>query len=149
MIEVSDWWGPENLDPEDWGDFRSAAHAALDHCIDYLATVRDRRVWHPPSGEMKSHFAAPVPQEGTELADLLREWREWVMPFATGNIHPRFFGWAHGSGTPVGILAEMIAATMNSNCGGRDHGGIYIERQVIDWFKEIFGLPKTGSGVLT
>jgi glutamate/tyrosine decarboxylase-like PLP-dependent enzyme len=79
----------------------------------------------------------------------LQEFRGRIMPYATGNIHPRFFGWVHGAGTPLGILAEMLAATMNSNCGGRDHVGIYVERQVIEWSREIFGLPEGAGGVLT
>ena len=52
-------------------------------------------------------------------------------------------------GTPVGIVAEMIAATLNANVGGRDHGALYVERQVIAWCREIFGLPQGTSGVLT
>jgi hypothetical protein len=32
-------------------------------------------------------------------------------------------GWVHGGGTPVGMLADMLASGMNMNCGGRDHVG--------------------------
>ena len=139
----------ETLDPIDWSTFRSAAHAALDQCIDHLATVRERPVWQPVPDATKTFFAGPVPHASTPLDQILQECRDEIMPYATGNIHPRFFGWAHGAGTPIGIVAEMIAATMNANCGGRDHGAIYVERQVIDWCREIFALPATTSGVLT
>jgi glutamate/tyrosine decarboxylase-like PLP-dependent enzyme len=71
-----------------------------------------------------------------------------VLPYATGNIHPRFFGWVHGTGLATGLLAELVAATMNSNCGGRDHGAIYVEREVIDWCRRCFGFPEGSSGVL-
>jgi len=27
-------------------------------------------------------------------------------------------GWVHGAGTPVGMIAEMLAAGLNANCGG-------------------------------
>jgi glutamate/tyrosine decarboxylase-like PLP-dependent enzyme len=37
---------------------------------------------------------------------------------------------------------------MNANCGGRDHGAIYVERAVLDWFKKLFGLPVSSSGLL-
>ena len=37
---------------------------------------------------------------------------------------------------------------MNSNCGGRDHGALYVERRVIDWCREIVGYPKQSSGIL-
>ena len=39
-----------------------------------------------------------------------------------GNIHPRFWGWVMGNGTPLGMLAEMLAAGMNPNMGGGEHG---------------------------
>lgn len=139
----------ETLDPTDWSTFRNMAHAALDHCIDHLAEVRERPVWQPVPAATKTFFAHPVPHGPTPLDQIIEECRDKIMPFATGNVHPRFFGWAHGAGTPLGIIAEMIAATVNANCGGRDHGAIYVERQIIDWCREIFALPTTTSGVLT
>ena len=71
-----------------------------------------------------------------------------VMPFATGNTHPRFFGWVHGTGLATGLLTEMVAATMNSNCGGRDHGAVYVEREVVEWCRQTFAFPVEASGVL-
>lgn len=139
----------DTLDPTDWAKFRQFAHAALDHCIDYISSVRDRAVWQPVPDDTKSFFKGPVPYEPTALKQVLEECRNRIMPYSTGNIHPRFFGWVHGAGTPVGIISEMLSATMNSNCGGRDHGAIYVERQVIEWCREIFGLPEGSSGVLT
>jgi glutamate/tyrosine decarboxylase-like PLP-dependent enzyme len=70
------------------------------------------------------------------------------LPYATGNIHPRFFGWVHGSGVAGNIVADILAAAMNSNCGGRDHGAIYVEREVIAWMKELFGFPEGASGLI-
>jgi aromatic-L-amino-acid decarboxylase len=54
----------------------------------------------------------------------------------------------HGSGTAGGLLAEILAAAMNSNLGGRDHGAIYVERQVIEWCRQLFGFPASASGLL-
>ncbi len=143
-----------SLDPADWPTFRAQAHAALDACLDHLQSVaagpaRDGPVWQPVPDSVKQFFAAPIPREGAPLEQVLAECAASVMPYATGNLHPRFFGWVHGAGTPVGMVAEMIAATLNANCGGRDHGAIYIERQVIAWCRALFGLPESTSGVLT
>ncbi len=57
-------------------------------------------------------------------------------------------GWVHGAGTPVGMLAEMLAGGLNANLGGRDHAPIEVERQVIAWAAEMVGMPDTASGVL-
>jgi aromatic-L-amino-acid/L-tryptophan decarboxylase len=125
------------------------SHAALDDAIDYLENVRERPVWQEVPHDVRERLRAPMPLEPTPLEDVYAEFARDVLPYPTGNIHPRFFGWVHGSGTPTGALAEMLAATMNSNVGGRDHGAVYVERQVIGWFRELFGFPEESSGVLT
>ena len=139
----------QTLDPDDWHTFRQLAHATLDHCIDFIAEVRDRPVWTPVPEETKSSLERPVPYRTSSVEKVLEEFRDRIMPYSTGNVHPRFFGWVHGAGTPIGIISAMLSATMNSNCGGREHAAIYVERQVIEWCREIFGLPDGASGVLT
>jgi glutamate/tyrosine decarboxylase-like PLP-dependent enzyme len=42
----------------------------------------------------------------------------------------------------------MLAATMNSNCGGRDHGAIYVEQEVMQWCRQIFDFPAESTGLL-
>ena len=66
----------------------------------------------------------------------------------TGNLHPRFMGWVHGGGNPVGMLAEILAAGLNANFGGRDHAPIEVESQVVRWAAEMLGFPPEASGVL-
>ena len=52
-----------------------------------------------------------------------------------------------GGGTPVGMLAEMLAAGLNANLGGRDQIPIEVERQVLRWVCELFGFPENASGL--
>ena len=68
-------------------------------------------------------------------------------PYATGNVHPGFMGWVHGGGTAVGMLAEMLAAGLNANLGGRDHMPIEVERQIVEWTRQMFGFPTGASGL--
>src|SRR5258708_5856141 len=58
-----------------------------------------------------------------------------------------FMGWVHGAGTPVGMIAEMLAAGLNANCGGRNHIALDVERQIAAWAAELFGSPAEASGV--
>ncbi|MDE2468273.1 MAG: aspartate aminotransferase family protein, partial [Bradyrhizobium sp.] len=64
-----------------------------------------------------------------------------------GNVHPGFMGWVHGGGTAVGMLAEMLAAGLNANLGGRDHMPIEVERQIVEWMRSMFGFPAGASGI--
>ena len=137
-----------SLDPDDWQSFRASAHAALDDAIEFLRTVRQRPVWRPVPEPVRSALEAPVPAAGEGFDAVYREFKELILPYSTGNTHPRFFGWVHGTGQPGGIVAEMLAAAMNANCGGRDHAAIHLERVVLGWCKEFFGLPPRTSGLL-
>lgn len=138
---------PSPLDPADWEDFRRNAHNVLDACVDALAHSRERP-WRPMEESLRAKLALGDAMDGAGLEALADELIQDILPHATGNTHPRFFGWVHGSGLAACVLAEMVAATMNSNCGGRDHGAVYVERAVIEWCRRCFGLPKGASGVL-
>ncbi|OAF18270.1 pyridoxal phosphate-dependent decarboxylase family protein [Bradyrhizobium neotropicale] len=136
-----------SLDPQDWNEFRTLAHRMLDEAIDGIANVRARPVWQPIPDEMRAKFRADVPRQASDLADVYREFSESVSPYATGNVHPGFMGWVHGGGTAVGMLAEMLAAGLNANLGGRDHMPIEVERQIVEWMRALFAFPESASGI--
>jgi aromatic-L-amino-acid decarboxylase len=120
----------------------------LDDMLDHLEGVRGRPVWRPVPEAVKRRLDEGLPQAPTPLGEVYDAFRELVLPYGGGNIHPGFFGWVQGGGTPTGMLAEMLAAGMNANLGGREHAPVHVERQVIAWCREIFGLPATASGLL-
>ena len=136
------------LDPQDWSDLRAIGHKMLDDMVDHLASLRQQPVWQPMPQDIRQGFAAPLPVNGTDLAALYTRFQADIQPFVTGNLHPRFMGWVHGGGNPVSMLAELLAGAMNANCGGRDHVGIIVERQVVAWAAEIMGMPAQTAGVL-
>ena len=138
-----------SLDPVDWPLARCVAHEIIDSSLDFIQHVRDRRVWQPVSVDVRMTLECdPLPEHGQSLADVFRDVITYVLPYPSGNIHPRFLGWADGEGTLGGILADMIATTMNANCDGGSHSAIYIERTVIRWMCQLFNFPKASSGGL-
>ncbi|GBR08379.1 pyridoxal phosphate-dependent decarboxylase family protein [Acetobacter oeni] len=140
-----------SLDPSgnDWEQLRTQGHRMLDAMIDNLATLRDRPVWQPVPDAIRTGFReAPVPRKGEDPADFFDHFAREVLPYSTGNRHPGFMGWVHGGGTAIGMLAEMLAAGLNANLGGRDHAPVEVERMVIRWAATVMGLPETASGLL-
>jgi glutamate/tyrosine decarboxylase-like PLP-dependent enzyme/glutathione synthase/RimK-type ligase-like ATP-grasp enzyme len=135
------------LDPSNWPAFRTQAHRMLDDILDYVENIRQRPVWQPIPAEVRAQFHGDVPEAPSDLAAVHEEFMRYILPYATGNVHPGFMGWVHGGGTPVGMLAEMLAAGLNSNLGGRDHVPIEVERQIVRWMRRIFGFPEGASGL--
>lgn len=138
-----------SLDPADWEAFRRLLHVAVDGVVDDLAHVRSEPAWQPVPDDVKAALREPLPRGGEPLEATLASFDELIRPYPTGNRHPRFFGWVHGAGNAPGVLAELLAAGMNANLGGREHAAVYVERAVVAWFAELFGFPDGSSGILT
>lgn len=140
--------GPDaTLDPEDWTELRALAHRILDDMFDHLEGVRARPVWQQMPDAARESLRAPLPRAPGSLADAYRSLQDNVIPYTVGNPHPGFMGWVHGAGTPVGIVAEMIAGALNANVGGRNQAPVEVERQVSDWMASLFGFPDGARGV--
>ncbi len=136
-----------SLDPADWSALRAQGHRMLDDMLDYIEHIRARPVWQPIPDEVRASIREPLPTAPSDLAAVYDEFKRAILPYATGNTHPGFMGWVHGGGNPAGMLAEMLAAGLNANLGGRDHMPIEIERQIARWMAELFGFPESASGL--
>ena len=138
----------ESLDPENWEEMRMLAHRMVDDAISYLETVRERPVWQPIPEEIAEHFKASAPHKPAGAEKTYQEFLETILPYPMGTIHPRFWGWYMGNGTVTGALGDFLSAIMNSNLGGGNHVANLVEEQVVNWMKEVLGLPRESSGLL-
>ncbi|MFX0121767.1 MAG: pyridoxal phosphate-dependent decarboxylase family protein [Candidatus Hodarchaeota archaeon] len=138
----------ETLDPADWDQMKDLGCRMVIDMMNYLENVRERPVWQQIPDSIKEFFRKPIPTDPEGVEEIYQDFVEKILPFPTGNIHPRFWGWVVGTGTPLGMLAEMLATGMNPHLGGAEHAANYVETQVINWFKEIMGFPSTASGLL-
>ncbi|MGH8494777.1 MAG: pyridoxal phosphate-dependent decarboxylase family protein [Gammaproteobacteria bacterium] len=158
MGERAKKWDPDSrpqaaeeigLDPQDWEPFRAQAHEALDVMVDYLRDVRERPAWRPLPDDVKDRLHEPLPEHAQSLESVLDAFRRDVLPFPSGNVHPRFWSWVSGTGSPVGMLADLLASGMNTlGLGFDDTAPSVVEMQVLDWVKELFGMPPASSGLL-
>ena len=138
----------ETLDPEDWEHSRALAHQMVDDAIDYLQTVRDRPVWQDMPVKVRDQLCKPLPDEPTDLSQVYQSLMENIMPYPMGNIHPRFWMWYMGSSNFTGAMGDFMAAIVGSNLGGGNHAAALVDRQVVDWCKQMVGFPNSASGTL-
>lgn len=130
---------------------REAGYAFIDLALDYFKGLEGRRVYGPvsPMG-LDDLFAEPLPERGCSLADLIQECRGKVFPNTMAIGSRRYFGMMNPAPLPIGVLAEVLSAAMNQNVASWRHApaGTAIEKRVIRWLCESFGLPETSFGTL-
>lgn len=136
-----------SLDPENWDELRTLGHRMLDDMLDHVANVRQRPVWQLIPDAIRERHRTGIPIAPVALADVYEEFTQSIAPYSTGNLHPGFMGWVHGGGTTVGMLADMLAAGLNANLGGRDHMPIVVEREILNWVRQLFGFPDAATGL--
>lgn len=138
---------PPSLDPSDWEEFRAQSHEMLDGMLSWMATLKDRPVWQPIPHAQRAIFTQPLPTTPTPLIDIHQVFVDHIRPYAIGNAHPGFMGWVQGGGTAVGAMAEMLAAGLNANVGGRDQIPVEVEWQILRWVRTLFRFPEDASGL--
>ncbi|MHA1984783.1 MAG: pyridoxal phosphate-dependent decarboxylase family protein, partial [Candidatus Hodarchaeales archaeon] len=138
----------ETLDPRNWDNLRSLAYQMVDDMLDHLQSIRDKPIWTPMKESDRNVFKEPIPKEPTKQSEIYSDFKKFILPHHKGNTHPRFWGWVDGTGTPFGMLAEMLAAGMNTHAAGGNQAASYLEEQIIQWFVDIFKFRKTSSGLL-
>ncbi len=137
-----------SLDPADWDEFGALARRMVDDMLEFLRTLRDRPVWQPVPDEVRAALDEPLPRTAQGEAATYQSFLENVLPYTNGNRHPRFFGWVQGNGTPLGMMADMLAAGMNPHMAGFAQAPALVEERVLRWLVEVMHFPPAASGVL-
>ncbi len=131
---------------------REMGYAMVDLAVDYMSGLEGRRVYGPltPLG-LDDTFAEDLPEEGVPFADLIQDFRTRVFPNTMAIGSKRYFGMMNPAPLPVAVFSEALTAAMNQNTASWRHSpaGTAIEKRVVRWMCDLFGLPETGFGTLT
>jgi glutamate/tyrosine decarboxylase-like PLP-dependent enzyme len=141
----------ETLDPvgpAEWSAFRALAHRMVDDMLDHLSTLADQPAWRPMPDAVRTALRERAPHYGAGAEAAYRDFLELVRPYPNGNLHPRYWGWVQGNGTPLGMMADMLAAGLNPHLAGFNQAPTLVEHQVIGWLAEIMGFPSDSSGLM-
>jgi aromatic-L-amino-acid decarboxylase len=129
--------------------FREDGDAALDWAARYLETVGERPVLSQiEPGVLSSRLPATAPDEPEPFAAVLRDLDEVLMPALTHWQSPRFFAYFANTGSEPGILAELLAATLNQvGILWRTSPALQeLEEVMLAWLAELLGLPAGWHG---
>ena len=129
--------------------FRDDGAAAIEWAARYLDTVGDLPVLaQVKPGEIRSNLPATPPDDPEPFADVLRDLDEVLVPGMTHWQHPRYFAYFAVSGAAPGILAELIAATLNQVAilWRTAPASTELEGLTLDWAAQLLGLPEGWHG---
>lgn len=134
--------------------FRKIGHDLVDKIAEFLDSIRSRPVTTdltPAQIRAKLQSEIALPKEGTDPERLMQKAVDLLLENSLFNGHPRFWGYITSSPAPIGILADMLASSMNQNLGGWQLSPMAteIEAQSIRWIAEFLGYPSDCGGVLT
>ena len=130
-------------------DIRRVGIEVAEWIARYLTTLPEQPVFTPvPPGLAAAMLATPIPQNGQSADEILRLFATEIGAHPFGNGHPRFYAWVNSPPAPMGVFAQALAAAMNPSVAGGNHAAVWIERQVLEWFKSLIGFPMAGMGLL-
>jgi aromatic-L-amino-acid/L-tryptophan decarboxylase len=130
-------------------DFRADGYAAIDWAANYLERVAELPVLAQVSpGDIRARLPRTAPEDPEPFSDVLRDLDEIILPGVTHWQHPRFFAYFATSASEPGILAELIAATLNSVgfLWRTAPAATELEGVVLDWVVDLLGLPAGWHG---
>lgn len=141
---------PLHMSPE---EFRAAGHGLVDTIAQFLHELPSRSLTSGDSPEVLRALIdanAHVPETGADANELLQSTARLLMDHSLFNGHPRFFGYITSSPAQIGMLAELLAASVNANVGAWRLSPIAteIEAQTVRWIAELVGYPPDGSGLM-
>ncbi len=147
--EGRDWPTGEHSLEE--GNIREMGYAFVDLIVEYLKGLEGRRVYGPlsPVG-LDEMFAEPIPEEGAPLNEVVQDCRTRVFPNTMAIGSRRYFGMMNPAPLPIAIFSEALIAAMNQNAASWRHApsGTALEKRVIRWLCDLFGLPEKSFGTL-
>ena len=134
---------------DDWGAFlRTEGAKALEWAAAYLDRVAELPVLPSASpGQIRAALPPAPPDEGESFDAILAD-LDVLLPGVTHWQHPRFFAYFATTASPPGILAELIAATLNQVAfiWRTSPAATELEYLAVDWLADLLGLPQGWHG---
>jgi glutamate/tyrosine decarboxylase-like PLP-dependent enzyme len=139
---------PLSLPPD---EMRRLGYRVVDAIVAHLETLGDQppvRVGDP--AELRARLGGPPPEAPGDPDAALDALFDDVLPFIQRGDHPRFFARIASPSNFVSVLADAASAGHNAFVGSwaGGSGPATVELVVLDWLRELCGLPAGAEGVL-
>ena len=130
-------------------DLRRDGAAALEWAARYLERVSELPVLaQVEPGEISCRLPAEAPEHPESFDAVLRDLDEILLPGVTHWQHPRYFAYFATTASEPAVLAELLAAALNSVAilWRTAPAATELEAVVLEWTARLLGLPEGWHG---
>jgi aromatic-L-amino-acid decarboxylase len=135
----------------DANEFRRHAHALVDWIADYRERMGSLPVMsRSEPGAIRARFPAAPPLEGGKVGEALASLDAAVLPGVTHWNHPAFFAYFPANTSLASVLGDLAAAGLGAQgmSWQTSPAATELEQVVMDWIRQMTGLPATFTGVV-
>ncbi len=133
-------------------DFKKIGYQLVDVISNFMETIHENQV---TTGETPKQIQEilgndPLPDNGMAVSEIIDRSSDLLFNHSLLNGHPKFFGYITSSPSPIGAMADFLAAAVNPNVGANilSPMATAIEKQTVKWLAEFIGVPTTFGGIL-
>jgi glutamate/tyrosine decarboxylase-like PLP-dependent enzyme len=117
----------------------------------YLDSLATRPVLDPDAASLLGKLGGPLPEKGIGAVEAVDRLLEVGIGAGTASSGPRFFHYVIGGVTPAALAGDWTASLLDQNAFARAASAFATEAEtvVVDWLRDLAGLPPGWGGVLT
>ena len=133
-------------------EFKNIGYQLIDRIAGFLEII-DKKPVTPgegPQALQKILGISSLPDNGSDAKDIITNATDLLMNHSLLNGHPKFMGYITSSPAPIGMLADLLAASVNPNVGAHilSPMATEIEKQTTQWLAEFIGVSPDYGGIL-
>ncbi len=125
-------------------EFRRLGHDFVDWVASYWERVGQLPVQSPVGpGDVAAGLPTSPPAQGDDLAEVLADLDQHVVPGLTHWQHPSFFAFFPANTSGPGVLADLVSSGLGVNGmnWATSPACTEVEMVMLDWFVDLLGLP--------
>ncbi len=132
-------------------EFKKFGYELIDWAANYIDNLESYPVLpNVKPGDIKSKLPNNAPEKSQPFEVYIKDLNEIILPGVTHWQHPNFMAYFNSTGSKPSILGELVAAAFGTNgmVWKSNPAGTELEETVLNWFRELIGLPKNYFGIV-
>lgn len=132
-------------------DFRRAGHQFVDWIADYFENIEKYPVLAKVDpGDIRNMIPAVPPARGEAIEEIFQDFESKILPGITHWQHPGWFAYFPANNSPASVLGELLTAGLGVQgmVWQTSPAAAELEEVVLDWLRQMIGLPPDFSGVI-